>query len=267
MRILSLNCWSGRVPGLVAYLAGMDADIYCLQEVLSSPPEVPEELTFTEQGSTPEPQRAKLFEELCGALPEHHAFHLPAARGYLHDNAMTEHESLYGIATFVRKRVPIIASHSAFVFGDFRAGGWDPPPLPRPMHAVRVWDYEHGRPLVVAHMHGLWIPNGKKDTLDRENQAMNFTKGIARIWRPDDPIVACGDFNVLPGSFTFKELGALGLYDLVTTRGHTDTRTSFYKKEVRFADYLFVPHGFAYQDFNVPPHPEVSDHRPLILDL
>ena len=83
----------------------------------------------------------------------------------------------------------------------------------------------------------------------------------------NDAVIACGDLNVLPGSVTFLELGALGLADLVTGRGHTDTRTSHYRKAPRWADYLLVNGKVRVDGFSVPAAPEVSDHRPLVLDL
>lgn len=267
MKILSLNCWSGRRPNLVEYLQSAKADIYCLQEVLNSPPGTPDELMFAEQGSTPEYQRTKLFAELCAALPHYQAFHLPAAEGYLHDGAKTQYKSQYGIATFVGPGIPIIGTGSRFVYGEYRYSNWEEPPLPRQAHAVRVWDYDSGSPLVVAHMHGMWIPNGKQDTKERRMQACRFGSLIVGTMEPNDLIVACGDWNVLPGSETLSILRDLELQDLVTGRGHTDTRTSYYKKDVRYADYMMVSPDLAQCEFEVVKSPEVSDHRPLLLDI
>ena len=266
MKILSLNCWSGRVPGLVDYLRSQRADVYCLQEVLHSSPETPDLLSFEGQGSTAEAQRAKLFTELCAALPGYHAFHLPAAQGYLHDGAKTEHKSQYGIATFVGPGIPIISSVSDFVFGKYRKDNWDPPPLPRQAHVVRMWDYEHDAALVVGHMHGLWVDNKKADTSARNDQALNFRELVRSIYRDGDGIVACGDWNVLPDSNTFEVMSELELEDLVTGHGHTDTRTSYYKKEIRFADYMMVSPSLVRCNFEVVTNPEVSDHRALVLD-
>ncbi len=266
MKILSLNCWSGRVPTLVDYLRSVRADIYCLQEVLNSPPETPDMLYFGEQGSTPESQRTKLYAEICAALPGYQAFHLPAAQGYLHDGAKTEYKSQYGIATFVGPGIPIISSVSDFVFGKYRKTNWDAPPLPRQAHAVRVWDYDHDAALVVGHMHGLWLDNKKADTSARNDQALNFRELVRSIYRDGDGIVACGDWNVLPDSQTFEIMSKLELEDLVVGRGHTDTRTSYYKKEIRFADYMLVSPSLFRCHFEVVTNPEVSDHRALLID-
>ena len=73
-----------------------------------------------------------------------------------------------------------------------------------------------------------------------------------------------GDLNVLPDSETFEVLARSGLVDLV---GRADTRTSAYPKPVRHAGYLLVSDRDAVSSFEVLTAPEVSDHRPLVLDL
>lgn len=82
--------------------------------------------------------------------------------------------------------------------------------------------------------------------------------------QPDDRLVVCGDLNLLPDSATFDTLGALGLVDLV---GTADTRTSRYAKPLRHADYLLVNRPHEVQRFEIVAEPEVSDHRPLVVDL
>ena len=86
---------------------------------------------------------------------------------------------------------------------------------------------------------------------------------IKRTKQDDERPVVCGDFNVLPDSVTFDALGALGLTDLVTARGYTDTRTSYYEKTPRFADYMFISPEIEVRHFEVcrragglrPPRP------------
>ena len=77
-------------------------------------------------------------------------------------------------------------------------------------------------------------------------------------------MVVCGDLNVLPDSTTFDVLGSIGLTDLV---GKRDTRTSRYTKRSRHASYALVSEVLRVQAFDAPAEPEVSDHRPLVLDL
>jgi hypothetical protein len=53
----------------------------------------------------------------------------------------------------------------------------------------------------------------------------------------------------------------------VTSRGHTDTRTSHYTKEGRYADYMLVTSNVDVGLFDVVEQPEVSDHRALLLEI
>ena len=90
---------------------------------------------------------------------------------------------------------------------------------------------------------------------------------IGSISEPGDAVLACGDFNVEPGSQTFAVLAELGLTDLVTSRGFAGTRTSRYQKPGRFADYMLVGPGVGVQHFAVVTEPEVSDHCPLLIEI
>lgn len=272
IRVVSLNCWGGRVPSVVDYLAGVDADVYCLQEVYWSPSDTPSPLVFDNKyrdtKGEPDPH-PRLYRDLCEMLPEHQAFFSPHAQGYLHDGATTEYKVRYGIATFVRNTLPVIEQASTFAFGEYRAHRWGDPPLPRTAHAVRLYNYEDDSRIVVAHMHGLWDKRGKMDTPERRGQAQKLGELVQRVSQSEsDKLVVCGDFNVLPESETLSLLQAyLDVRELVTSSGFTDTRTSHYKKNPRFADYMLVSRQMQVQKFEVVARPEVSDHRPLLLEF
>lgn len=130
-------------------------------------------------------------------------------------------------------------------------------------HAVRVADRDGGR-FTVAHLHGVRLASGKGDTPQRRRQAEAVAALVGRVRGPDDLVVVTGDLNILPDSETFDVLGRAGLTDLV---GTTDTRTSVYTKHVRHADYLLVSDPGAVASFEVLAEPEVSDHRPLVLEV
>ena len=75
-----------------------------------------------------------------------------------------------------------------------------------------------------------------------------------------------GDFNLLPDTQSIKKLENFGLRNLVKEYNITSTRTSFYTKSEKFADYAFVSSEIAVKDFKVLPD-EVSDHSPLYLEF
>lgn len=266
MHILSLNAWGGRLwDRLMPYLADADPDVLCLQEVTHTPAVGTPWLIYRDHG-TELPQRSNLFLEVSRVLSDHQAFFCPAARGDLWDGGR-KITSEWGLATFVRRNYPVIGQVQDFVHGDFTATGWGDHPRARNAHGVRLFDYDSAFAVSIVHMHGLRELAGKDDTPTRAAQAETFADLIGHIRRPGERLVACGDFNVLPASATLQTLRQIGLTDLVTSRGHSDTRTSLYRKTGRFADYMLVSREVVVRRFDVVTEPEVSDHRALFLDF
>jgi endonuclease/exonuclease/phosphatase family metal-dependent hydrolase len=268
MRILSLNCWGGKLHApLIDYLASVDADVLCLQEVVNTPGSSDAELIYRD-GDHVLNQRTNLFSDIKRVLPQHEARFFPAARGVLYDGEGRTHASEFGPATFIRRGLPVIGEAMSFVHGAFSADGWGDHPRARNAHCARLFDPVGKATLTIAHMHGLRDPaTGKADSDIRRRQAERLAELVRTVWRPDERLVVCGDFNVLPGSSTFEVLADLGLSDLVTGRGHADTRTSHYAKPGRYADYMLVNDAVRVSSFDVVAAPEVSDHRPLLLEL
>lgn len=266
LRIVSLNAWGGRVHApLMRYLAEVDADVICLQEVVRTLAFRSDWLVYRDHG-VELPQRANMFDEIRAVLPTHDAFFSPTARGTLYDGD-EEVSSEFGLATFVRSSLAVIGQASDFVHGEFSPDSWGTHPRARNAHCVRLFSYEDGFAVTVVQMHGLRDLAGKGDTPARERQADALIEIVLNLWRGNERLVVCGDFNVLPESGMFGALGDLGLSDLVTTRGHTDTRTSYYEKQGRFADYMLVTPDVEVVRFDVVEQPEVSDHRPLLLEM
>lgn len=267
MRLLSLNTGGGRVHApLIDYLRAVDADLFCLQEVVRTEGAEADWLDYRDGGLVL-PQRARLFDEIAAVLPGHDAVFLPAERGLLHDAQGRTFVSEFGLATLVRRTLPVIGQVADFIHGAFEPGGWGGHPRARNAHALRLHDPVSGGALTVAHLHGLRDPAGKHDTPARLAQAQTLVRLVEGLRRTGEGLVVCGDFNVLPGSATFEVLAGLGLADLVTARGFTDTRTSLYAKPERYADYCLVSGEVAVRRFEVVAEPEVSDHRALLLEV
>lgn len=266
LRILSLNVWGGKLhASLIQYLVEANADVLCLQEVVRSSETTSDWLLYRDR-DVELPQRANLFDEIRAALPDHDGYFCPSSRGELHDGNRMVHAE-FGLATFVRKSLPVIGQALDFVHGAFSPDGWGKHPRPRNAHCLRIFDYGGGYSITIAQMHGLRAENGKGDTPERHAQADTLVQLIGRVWPGNERLIVCGDLNLLPDSDTFTVLGNLGLADLVTGRGHADTRTSYYGKPGRFADYMLATPDVEVVGFDVVAHPEVSDHRALLLDL
>lgn len=261
MRVLSLNVWCGKLlDPVLKFLRGADA--LCLQEVLDSRFEATAEICGVEGA------RLNLFDELSANLPEYRGIFCPSVLTYPTDPHLGYAAVHCGIATFVRRDITLVRQFTGFVHESYAVIPPSTPPLPRTAHSFTVWNERLGEEIGITHMHGLWTPGNptsKQDTPERADQA----KLLARLalQAPVSRRIACGDWNVLPESKTFDILGRIGLNDLVRGRGFTDTRTSHYEKPVRYADYMCVTSNIKVESFEVVKEPEVSDHRPLVLDF
>ena len=244
---MCLNGWGGTLHEQAkAYLAREAPDVLCLQEVVHTPATSKEWLTYRD-GDHVLPQRANFFRDVSEALPEHVAIFCPAAQGILWDGDDTT-PSQWGLATFMHRRFPIIGQVQGFVHKGFSPDGYGEHPRSRSAHVVRLHDFDRDWPITIEQAHRL----------------VTLVQAVAE---PGDRLVVCGDFNVEPGSRTFAILAGLGVKDLVVGRGHSDTRTSHYKKPGRYADYMLVNEAIEVLAFEVVEQPEVSDHRPLLLDI
>ncbi len=266
MRIMCLNGWGGVLhKELVDYVSAEQPDVLCLQEVGQSPGTEKDWLTYRDGGHIL-PQRARFFDDVAAVLPDHTGVFCPAAQGVLWDDAVAV-PSQWGLATFVRTSIPMIGQLQGFVHKGFSPNSFGDHPRSRTAHVVRLYDFDRGWPVTIAHMHGLRDLAGKHDTVERREQAKRLRDMVRHVSEPGDRIVVCGDFNVEPGSETFDILADNGLTDLIQSRGITSTRSSHYKKSLRFADYMLTNAVVKILDFTVVTSPEVSDHLPLILEL
>jgi endonuclease/exonuclease/phosphatase family metal-dependent hydrolase len=264
VRIVSLNAWGGAMfDSLARWLPGCGADVLCLQEVTRTPGL--DGWTSFRDAERQLPQRANLFDDVRRLLPRHQAVFVASDAGPVVDSEGRARQQDFGLAIFIGERLPVIGQEAIFVHGRFvDHREWTISDRPRVAHAVRLLDRAADRTVTVAHLHGLRDPQGKHDTPARRAQAERLVGLVRRVREPDDLTVLCGDLNLLPDSETFGQLAEIGLIDLV---GAADTRTSRYSKPVRHADYLLVSRPDAVQRFEAPARPEVSDHRPLIVDI
>ncbi len=266
LQVMCLNGWGGKLyDELLPYLASAHPDVLCLQEVVHTPLSKKTWLTYRD-GDHILPQRANFFNDVCKTLPDHVAIFCPAAQGVLWD-VDTAIPSQWGLATFIHKSFPIIGQVQSFVHKSYSPSGYGDHPRSRSAHGVRLYDYQKDCSVSITHMHGLRDLAGKSDTLERAVQAQRLLDISRQIASLDDLSVICGDFNVEPDSETLKILARAGFTELVSSHGYNGTRTSYYQKPGKFADYMLINREAEVQEFQVVCDPEVSDHCPLVLYL
>jgi endonuclease/exonuclease/phosphatase family metal-dependent hydrolase len=253
MKLICLNTWGGKAGAakLLAFLDWRrDADFFCLQEVWSAPYE---HLNGAAAGSDVIDHAEIMVygrQEIAALLGEHEAYFHP------------HHLDDYGLLTMVSKGLRVLESGDVFVH---RERGF----VPEGNLGLHARNLQYvtvegpGGPFSVVNLHGLWNGRGKGDSDERIEQSRKILKFLAGR---REPLILCGDFNLLPGAESLRMLESAGLRNLVAEFGVTSTRTSLYRRPERFADYVFVSDGIDVGDFRVLPD-EVSDHAPMLLEF
>ncbi|ROO84841.1 endonuclease/exonuclease/phosphatase family metal-dependent hydrolase [Actinocorallia herbida] len=265
MRIISVNAWGGAVfDEFTRWLGACDADVLCLQEVARAPGL--RGWTRFADADRAMPQRADLMGDVSARLPRHQGVFAVSDTGPVRDDAGRPHPQDFGLAAFVAPALPVVGLRTAFVHGSYAAhpDAWPTGGRPRNALAVRIHDREASRFVTVVTLHGLRDPQGKADTPERLAQAHRLADLVTAAREDGDLTIVCGDLNLLPDSATFRILADIGLTDLVRD---ADTRTALYPKPLRHASYLLISDPTAIKHFEVVEAPEISDHRPLLLEI
>ncbi|MFZ1987554.1 MAG: endonuclease/exonuclease/phosphatase family protein [Minisyncoccia bacterium] len=241
MKIVSLNTWGGLLhkPLLDFFENNKEIDIFCLQEIYHEAEGKENRSRFRNDALT-------LFTDIQAVLDTHVGYFRPSVADY------------YGLAIFVRKEISLDEEGDLLIFeNEF--------PEERGKHSRNLQYIRfsiNGKPTLLANVHGLWNGMGKTDTPDRLEQSkriQNFVHG------KNEQKIVVGDFNLNPDTESLA-IAEEGMRNLVKEYGITSTRTSFYEKEGKFADYALVSPEVTVIDFKVLPE-EVSDHAPLHIEI
>ena len=241
MKLISLNIWGARIrePFLKFILDHNNIGIFCFQELYDNAKD--------QMSDEPRQPDLNIFTELKKFLPNHNAFFRPTIRNE------------YGIGMFVKKEIEVLEEGEVILknVSNYVGSGGD---HTRNMQWVKC--SVENKNFVVMNVHGLWTGIDKKDNPDRLEQSERIKKFLDSTTCPK---ILTGDFNLLPNTQSIAMLES-GMENLIKTYHVTSTRTSFYAKEEKYADFMFVSPEVKVSNFSVLPD-EVSDHSPLLLDF
>ena len=199
----------------MAFLAAhRDADFVCLQEVWSAPYANLEGVSAGADAIVHDEIMVYAKQKIGALLGGHEAF--------FHPNHLDD----YGLMTLVSKALDVVDLGDVFVH---RERGYVPQGNlglhARNLQFVTV-DGPAG-PLGVVNFHGLWNGQGKGDSDERIEQSRRILEFLAGR---REPLVLCGDFNLLPDTESLRMIESAGLRNLVAEFGVTSTRTSLYTR-------------------------------------
>jgi endonuclease/exonuclease/phosphatase family metal-dependent hydrolase len=240
MKLITLNIWGGTVlePLLSFFERRKDIDIFCLQEVYHD-------------------AREKICQENCHKdlnllssinriLHNHKSYFRPVIEGY-------------GIAIFVKKNIDVLDEGDLWIHENPNYPGRGPTHS-RNMQWVKIRSNQ--KKYTISNVHGLWNGQGKSDSSERLLQSKRISDFLEKV---DESKILCGDFNLRPDTKSL-EIVEVGMHNLVKAHNIRSTRTSYYTKDEKFADYIFTCPKVAVNRFEVIEE-EVSDHAPLLLDF
>lgn len=274
LRILFLNTWGGELhQQLHQFYRTEEFDVLCLTEIHR-------DFTGSKfmKSTSSDSRKSEIWVDQYDAvkelLPYHDGIFTPHGL-FLHDTQPCDTGVQYGNAMFVSKHLTTPGIRTGMVFGTFNRMN-NGAPATRTIQGVMV--IFEGQPYVIVHFHGLWTGKGKEDTperLEQSRRACEFLEGLVvqcrQETRIEPKVILGGDLNLtsktqslamLAGSYAFNRRGRILNEELDIP----DTRTSHYHKEGREADYVIVSENVKVLSFTAPATPEVSDHRPLIIE-
>ena len=251
MKIISLNTWGGRAGRdliLNFFRENKDVDVFCLQEIWSGGQEIARK--YNELGDL-----SDVMYDFFDIVPE-----ILSDYNYYFRPHVGDH---YGLCIFVKKTIPVEEEGEYFVHKDKDFTPDDSVGIGGHARNLQFVKIGSDNPITIWNFHGLWNGQGKSDTQDRITQSKNITKALENTTGPH---VLIGDFNLLPETKSVKIIENSGMKNMITEYGIKSTRTSFYTKELKFADYAFVSPEVEDVNFEVLPD-EVSDHSALLLEI
>jgi len=251
MKLVTLNLWGGRISDKYKefFESHLDIDAWFFQEV------------FKEKNGQPSVMGKQVTEgfksnrKVFSVLEEH-------LIGYENEFCQI-HRDTYGLASFIKKDFTILDKGEILI----AKGNWDEveDSPDRDMNRKLQWIEVkvEGRKILIANVHFTHRPEGKRDSEKRLKQSKIVVDFLNMF---DCPKILVGDFNLLPDTESIKMIEETGMRNLVKEYDIASTRTRFYKKKLRLADYIFVSPEIEVLDFKVLPE-EVSDHSPLFLEF
>lgn len=254
MKLMSLNVWGGRrFDPLMEYLrkVSLFVDVFCFQEVFATDTE--------REWSDDRTARVDLMRRLSEALPSFVGIFAPALRSIDYQGPVS-YDLRFGVATFVRKNIQVLAERNIFIFG--HEGMHEENPLSnfqRNMLCLLIADGATAYTLL--NLHGLWIKGSKNDTPERIGQSWNIRQILDNAIT--DQKIVCGDFNLAPDTISLSILQN-GMRNLVVEHGISTTRSSLYPGRDRYADYILTSRSVTIHDFEVDKI-DISDHLPLLI--
>ncbi|MBI2196313.1 hypothetical protein HYU45_01735 [Candidatus Daviesbacteria bacterium] len=257
MKLISLNTWGGKIyQPLIDFIKqhSTDTDIFCFQEIFSTTSNITEQSGF----------RLNLNQEITAVLKNHQGYFASCVNNYIVGSFQTHFVDFSlssGLAIFINKKFPVRSYSDLFVYG--KKDSFNPKDLNSLPRNIQYINFLLGnKEFTICNIHGIWVKGGKGDTPSRIQQSKQIRKLLETR---DGGKILCGDFNLGLDTESIKILDS-SMINLIKKYNIETTRSKFYPRSDKFADYTFISPDVKVTNFQVPDI-EVSDHLPMILEF
>jgi endonuclease/exonuclease/phosphatase family protein len=246
IKILQLNVWGGRIKdGLTNFIKEGNYDLICLQEAV------------WDRNHT---KTLEYFMDTVDKIKEEANFKYDT-RSSQFGISILNNIIHYESGNAILSKIPFKHSEEKILHGEYRFAT----NLDQYEHAVKHNLYtaqkvilENG--LTVINYHGYWL----KDPLGDETSVLCMRSVADMISSDKNPVVLCGDLNVIPEAKAMRELDFLrdltAIHNIPTT-----LRNIRFTKDVP-CDHILISDNINYQDFEVIDAP-ISDHCALTVKI
>jgi len=253
MTLCTLNIWGGTLSRqLLSFIKDYSdqVDIFCFQEVYRS----------SVNKIIGRNMRSNIYGEICAVLKNHQGYFAKHLVGRDLER-IVDFPLESGLAIFIRNDIKVRECKDIFVYRDgYTVLHDDIATIPRNLQYVSF--VAHNKTFLISHFHGIWYPKTKLDTKDRIKQSERIKKFLSR---KNEAKILCGDFNLLPNTTSMTILEK-GMRNLIKEYAVPSTRSKYYEREEKYADYILISRDVTVKKFNVIDVP-VSDHLPLLLEF
>ena len=252
MKLITLNVWGGKIHApLLDFISrhAKDTDIFCFQEVFSSK---------TVQGFSGD-AKMDVLEDIAKILSDHQIFHAHKSRGYDYSGYM-DLDVTFGNTMFIKNNLQVQRSETLFDAVEHPHHKWHEFAIGKAQYIQLL---QNGTSFTICNFHGVFIQGSHKLDTDLRIEQSQQVKALLDSFSGEK--ILCGDFNIVPDGKSMAILEA-GMENLIKTHHITSTRSSFYKKDIGFADYILTTPGITVKHFSVLQD-QISDHLPLLLEF
>lgn len=252
MKLVCLNILGGQIfEPLLEFIKkeAQDSDIFCFQEMIKA-----------QGGYVVSKKNFNSYSKISELLPEFQGMFFEMQEN-LSNEGVVDEEISWGLASFIRKTIPVCKKGDFFVYNEKNSARRDKIetiPAGAQFFTIKIGTNE----CTICNFHGMpiWPKTDTPARLRQSEIIVNFFKENNTVGK-----ILCGDFNLFQGTMSLRMLEK-EMKNLITDFDIKNTRSVIHKLDKNVSDYVIISPSIEVRKFYLP-NVAISDHLPLILDF